>query len=352
MSSSLDAKWLDRLATLRHQLELCAEPSGQEWQTRSLLEGFFQHHGIGRMSRPETGSGLFVRIPGDPEGSPNPCVVLRSELDALPIPRPGDASHTPLSHSHRCGHDGHMAMAVGVGVQFFLRPVPGLDLVLLFQPAEETGQGASEIVAEGTLASLAPMAILGFHNLPGVEAGKVVVRSGTFASASCGWSSTWTGRTAHAAEPEKGLSPTAAVTTMSSWLEALPQRTSPLDEPLKVTVIHFRVGKRAFGTAPGDGEVLATFRAWSKSLLDEALTHADRFAAKLASAHGLACRVDRHELFPATVNDPELTCRFVQYLRNEGTMLEEPSTPFAWSEDFGNYAAVAPLLFFGIGAGT
>lgn len=345
--------WKRRLTTLRRRLGRCAEPSGQEVRTARMIEAFFRRHGIGEVELLAGGHGLLVRIGGGEIGHLARKVVLRCELDALPIPQQWQVAgrtHT-RGCSHRCGHDGHMTIVAATGVRFFLDPSPGVELILLFQPAEETGEGARKIVEGGWLASLAPRMIVGFHNLPGVPSNEVVLRPGVFAAASCGWSARLTGRTAHAAEPQAGISPTAAVVNLASFLESLPQRSTALEAPVKVTVVHLRVGQAAFGTSPGEGVVMATFRAWSDEALERMLEEADRFASRLAGVHGLACELSRPEPFPATVSNPALTEGFRDFLQRSGRRHLVREAPFPWSEDFGNYASVAPLLFFGLGAG-
>jgi len=345
--------WLQRLVALRGELSLCAEPAGQEARTAALIAAFFRSHGLGQVQSAGSGNGLLIRVGGS-AADPSACrVVLRCELDALAIPDVREVSGRTieLAHSHRCGHDGHMAIVAGAGVRFFFDPVEGVDLYLLFQPSEETGTGAREVLSGGELASLAPRLIMGIHNLPGLPLGEVVLRPGVFASASCGWSARLTGRTAHAAQPEEGLPPTGAVTALAAYLESMPQRQSALEEPLKVTVIHLRVGQPAFGTSPGEGVVMATFRAWSDGVLTKAMARADDFAKHLARAWGLTCEVARHEDFPATVNDPGFTRLLGDCLARSGRPHIVREFPFPWSEDFGNYASVAPLLFFGLGSG-
>jgi amidohydrolase len=345
--------WPQRLVTLRRRLGRCAEPSGKEARTAEVIEGFFRRHGLGDVVHLSGGHGFFVRGLCGPGGANARRVVLRCELDGLPIPQTWQAGQRSITrgHSHRCGHDGHMAIVVATGVRCFLDPPPGVEPILLFQPAEETGEGALKIVEGQELAGLTPHMVMGFHNLPGVPMNEVVLRPGVFAAASCGWSARLTGRTSHAGEPEKGRSPTAAVLHLAGFLESLAQRAAALEEPVKATVIHLRVGQAAFGTSPGEAVVLATFRAWSDEKLDRVMREADGFAMRLAAAHDLGCVLSRHEPFPCTVSDPALTARLEDFLRRSGRPHRVREAPFPWSEDFGRYASLAPLLFFGLGAG-
>ncbi len=347
------ASWIRRVEALRRRLGQCAEPSGREVRTAATVESFFRRHGIGTVERLDGSGGLLVRIPGGPGRAPARRAVLRCELDGLPIPQTWEArgrAHV-REHSHRCGHDGHMAIVAATGVRFFQDPPPGVELVLLFQSAEETGEGARRIVDGQALAALAPRMIVGFHNLPGVPLDEVVLRPGVFAAASCGWSARLTGRTSHAAEPERGRSPTAAVLSLAGFLEAIPGSRADREASVKATVVHLRVGQVAFGTTPGEGVVMATFRAWSDWDLERVIQEASAFAMELAAGHGLGCELARHEPFPATVSDPVLTGRFQEFLERTGRRHRQIETPFLWSEDFGRYAALGPLLYFGLGAG-
>ncbi len=123
--------------------------------------------------------------------------------------------------------------------------------------------------------------------------------------------------------------------------------------PKRLAALRRRLGRCAepSGKEARTAEVMATFRAGSDVVLEGLLREADGFATRLAAAHDLGCVLDRHEPFPSTVSDPSLTARLLDFLRRTGRPHRVREAPFPWSEDFGRYASLAPLLFFGLGAG-
>lgn len=343
----------DQIIALRHRLHEAAEISGSEHLTAALVMEFLKSEGINSIIQFKFSTSFLAVIQGPPiEKEPNRNIVLRCELDALPILETGDFPWVSKGQaSHKCGHDGHMATVIAAGMRFRDEPVAGVNCILLFQAAEETGMGAPSVITEEAFKNFKFEAIIGYHNLPGFPPQKVVFRPSQFAATSCGLKVFYTGRTSHASEPQLGNSPSAAILALVQYLDSLPQKGSSLDENLKVTVIHFSCGKEAFGTSPADGAVFATFRAYDDDVLKTNLQKATEMAQKLGDVYGLQCRVETTEYFPATINDNDLSEKFLSYLEYSNNSPEIPDKPFSWSEDFGNYRKFAPSLFFGVGSG-
>ena len=274
-------------------------------------------------------------------------------MDALPIPdrlEKGYVSHTD-GLGHKCGHDGHMAILCGVAAGLSASPPLRGEVVLLFQPAEETGEGAALILADQEFQRLRPDVAYALHNLPGFRAGSVVIRDGCFASASRGMVIHLAGESAHAAEPHKARSPGLAVAGLIEGISALPQTCCPLDEACKATVIHARLGERAFGTTPGEAVVMATLRTHSEETMGSLAAAAEKLAASAAEPLGLDVRVSWTEEFPATINTPESAGLVREVAREAGFEIVERSVPFPWSEDFGHFTREFGGALFGLGAG-
>jgi len=193
------------LAELRRRLHRRAEVSSKEERTAALIaeamSGFDRGTGPDQVLRGLGGHGVAFTFSGKEEG---PTVLLRCELDALPIPETIALEHGSAdpAASHKCGHDGHMATLVGVAADLAERPLARGRAVLLFQPAEETGEGAARVIADPQFTLIAPDFAVALHNLPGRPLGSVVVRRGAFNCASVGLIARLRGRTSHAAEPE------------------------------------------------------------------------------------------------------------------------------------------------------
>jgi metal-dependent amidase/aminoacylase/carboxypeptidase family protein len=161
---------------------------------------------------------------------------LRAELDALAEVQ---------GARHGCGHDGHMALLCGVALSLAESPLQRGSVVLIFQPAEETGQGAAAMLADPRWPEIAPELVFALHNLPGLSLGQVALRAGVMNLASTGLEARLSGAASHAAQPEKGSSPAPALARLlaempgSGWEGEL------------LTLTHARLGEPGFGTAPG-----------------------------------------------------------------------------------------------------
>jgi len=296
------------------------------------------------------GAGLAVMFVA-PE--PGPRVLVRCELDALPITEAMALEYRSRNDgvSHKCGHDGHMAILAGVAQGFSRnRPRRG-TAILLFQPAEETGQGAARVINDPKYQSLKPEYALALHNLPGYPEGRVILRDGVFAAASSGFIARLHGASSHAAEPEAGRSPAQAVAQLIQALSSLRQTSTALPESGQATVIHARVGEVAFGTSPGEGVVMATLRAYQQTVMDRLAAKAADLAAAVARMHGLRCEVETAETFPPTANDRGVVAVVEEAAHNLAMQVEYRATPFPWSEDFGHFTARHRGALFGLGAG-
>ena len=339
------------LIELRHRLHRAAEPSGAEEKTAAIVRERLEEAGADRIVAGIGGHGLAAVFEG---AKPGLRLLLRCELDALPIPETLEiphASDTP-GVSHKCGHDGHMAILCGVAAALGkTRPDAGA-VILLCQPGEEVGKGAGRVLGDGKYAELAPDRVFALHNLPGFERGALVWRDGVFAAASSGLIVELHGRTAHAAEPQKGRSPALAVAEMINAFSAMPQLGTALDDAAKVTVIHARVGEIAFGTSPGEGTVMATLRAPEQPVMDEISRRCEELAVGIARSHGLEVEIRWDEVFPATANDADAVALVRRAAEVLGIEAIEAPGPFPWSEDFGNFTARTPGALFGLGAGT
>jgi amidohydrolase len=347
----LGAGELDDLIALRRDLHRHPELAGREARTASVAAAALESAGADRVVRGLGGHGVLGLFGGP---APGPRVLVRCELDALPVPETIAIDHGSGVDgvAHKCGHDGHMAIVLGVARLLSRgRPAAG-EVALLFQPAEETGAGAAAVIADPGFAAFAPDFSVALHNLPGFPAGSAVLGAGAFAAASRGIVIELDGETAHASEPHRGRSPAAAVAELISGLEALPQRGTALHEAAQVTVIHARLGRRAFGTAPGEAVVMATLRAHDQEVVERLAAECSRMARAVADARGLRCRVSFAEEFPATHNDPGVVEAVSRAAVEMGLERLAVTHPFPWSEDFGHFTARWPGALVGLGAGV
>lgn len=335
---------LDSIVALRRDLHRHPELSGEEVETARRIVRFFAPLKPDALVERLGGHGVAVVFAGRVAG---PTVLLRGELDALPIPERAPLAHrsTREGVSHSCGHDGHMAMLAALGQKLSARRPARGCVVLLYQPAEETGEGAPAVLRDPKFAPLKPDLAFALHNLPGFPLGQVVLRAGTMCCASRGMAVRLAGTAAHAAQPETGTSPAAAMCRLIERLADLSRH----EEGMWVTVVGARLGKKAFGTAPGQAEIWATLRSETDEAMAALVGRAEDLARACASAEGLGVEIAYEDVFDATVNAPRAVEIVRKAVGRGGVRLLEQ--PFRWSEDFGRFTVLAPGALVGIGAG-
>jgi amidohydrolase len=339
------------LVALRRELHAAPELSGQERRTAERIARLVSENEPDALHTGLGGHGVAAVWRGAADG---PRVLVRCELDALPIPERLEIAHGSAVEgcSHKCGHDGHMTILVGLAERVAARPPERGEVVLLFQPSEEDGSGAARVIDDPAFEPLKPDMAFALHNLPGFELGTAIVRDGPFAAASTGLVVHLAGATAHAAEPQRGRTPASAVARLIDGLTALPQTRTALAESAKVTVIHARVGEVAFGTSPGEGVVMATLRAHDPAVMERLEAAARQLSTHTAAAHDLGCEIELVEPFPATANSAAASRLVREAAVASGLEIEEPAAPFPWSEDFGHFTARFGGALFGLGAGV
>lgn len=293
-------------------------------------------------------------------GRPGPAVLIRAELDALPIQESNTFAHRSQAPgvSHKCGHDGHMATLVALGDSLREKPLERGRVYLLFQPAEETGTGASAVIDDERFRALgAPDFVYAFHNVPRYPLGRVLLREGLFAQASVGFIVRFRGKTSHSSYPEHGVNPsralTALVTAVNSFDSAMAKRVGA---PVLGTISYAELGIAEkgpnFGTTPGEATVMGVVRAYRSEDLELLRGHLAELAAQLADESGLTHELGWHEAFAATESARECVDVIECAARDAGLAVERLDEPFRWSEDFGYFTSAFAGAFFGLGSGT
>ncbi len=334
-----DKDFLESLTELRRTLHKNPEVAFEEKETARILTDFLAQWNLEPVATDIAGHGLLFHLEGKKDG---PRILLEADLDALPLTEDTGkpyASQTDGTH-HACGHDGHMAMLAGALAHLAQNraEVPG-EVYALFQPAEETGQGAERVMKDSRVRDLDVDGVYGIHNLPGHPLGTVVIREGTMASASVGLHFRFQGETSHAAAPHKGKSAVAALSQLALRAPGIPAEVLPYGEPALVTPIHMDAGRVAFGTAAGSGSARFTLRAASDDSLQAVRRRMQQEAESLARGHGLDLEVEEVEPFPATVNDPDAVALVLRTAKRLDLAVTKPEAALAWSEDFGHFNA-------------
>nr|WP_321458102.1 amidohydrolase [uncultured Cohaesibacter sp.] len=367
MSTQLTNAEIDHLIAFRQALHRRPELSGEEMDTAQKVIEELQNlsldtivTGLGPWIEPDGsalgGTGIAAIFDSGKDG---PTLLFRCELDALPIQEKSELSYCSEleTKAHLCGHDGHMsillALAMRLGKQ---RPAKG-KVVLLFQPAEETGKGARALLRDPEFFEKVPKPDMAFalHNLPGLALGSVALKGGAMCCASRGIRILLEGKTSHASMPQDGVSPIPAMMTIAAGLNALSNgldADQALDESYKlVTITHMSVGEPCFGVAPGAGEIWATLRTVTDDVMGDLVKAAESLAAEAAKAKGLSLQIEQDDIFDACTNAPETTAMVAKALEAEGIATKEQTEPMRWSEDFGQFGHHCPSTLFVLGSG-
>ncbi|KZL10930.1 N-acetyldiaminopimelate deacetylase [Pseudovibrio sp. Ad26] len=345
----LNDEQVGHLTDIRQTLHKAPEASGEEEQTGRFIVEQLERIGADRIVSGLGGYGVIVEFRGIADG---PTVMIRCELDGLPIEEISEVpyrSQTP-GRGHLCGHDGHMTMVLGVAQLLAAqRPKQG-RVVLMFQPAEETGAGAAAVIEDPNFAEFRPDFAFSLHNLPARPLGEVSICQEYANCASRGMQINLRGKSSHAAAPEDGLSPASAISALMDQLAKLGVGGEMNDQFTLSTLTHARLGEPTFGIAPGFGELRVTLRSISDALMEDMIARAQEAVAQ--ATPDLDVAITWHDIFLACVNHPESRDQIIQAAKWIGTPLKELDYPMRWSEDFGRFGldgAKSAMFFLGSG---
>ncbi|RKZ09298.1 amidohydrolase [Candidatus Fermentibacteria bacterium] len=340
-----------KLVKFRRSLHRNPELSGREDATSAAIQDHIAAYLPDNLITGLGGRGVAAEFKGSESGS---RILLRCDMDALPINEDLDVPYSSViaGVSHKCGHDGHTAIMMGVAARLHEHPPARGSVVLLFQPAEETGEGASRVIIDSKFKDIEPDFVFALHNLPGFPLGSIVLKNGTFSSASRGITVELTGASSHASEPQKGKSPALAVAKIVEAFTGHSQPSISKGDASELTVTHVRVGSENYGTSPGEGCILAVLRTRTTEEMMYFSRKVEEAARAIASNNKLDCRISWTDEFPVTENSPKAVNAIRSAAGNLGLIIVQPDTPFPWSEDFGHFTEKFPGALFGIGAGT
>jgi len=347
MLTNLDLK---ELTEFRRELHRYPELSGDEVETARKIAAALKPLSPTRVLTGLGGHGVAAVFDSGKEG---PTVLFRAELDALPIQECNDipwASQTS-GKSHVCGHDGHMTMLLALGRLVSRRPVAHGRVVLMFQPAEEDGSGAKAVVADPAYQDIKADWAFAIHIEPGRPFGYVSTCVGLINCASLGLRIKLSGKTAHAADPEDGVSPAQAVAELIPALDALGQGGSLDDDFRLVTITHAKIGEPTFGVAPGEAEIFATLRTAGDDGMEYLENMARTHASATAEKFGLGVDFEVCDNFAASINDPDAYRVATKAMDAIDVAYGDAGVPMRASEDFGVFGwdAKAAMLCLGPG---
>jgi amidohydrolase len=336
-----------RLVELRRELHRHPELSWQESETAATLAAALAQFGITDVAR-VAGTGLVARIPGRDRTAP--VVALRGDIDALPIT---ESTGLPFASEnagvmHACGHDVHASWAVAAARLLLAKPAMG-DVLVVFQPAEEVGDGARAIVESGALANVA--AIFGGHVDRRFEVGQVVAQSGALAASTDTFEVEILGAGAHGARPHESADPIVAAAAVVTALQTLVSRRLDPAQPGVVTVGTINAGT-ASNIIPDRARLTGTIRATTVAARTLLTREMVRMVNDVAKAYGVTATTSIGSGTPPIVN-PErmasIAANAVTRVLGDAALVPLGTTNMG-GEDFAVYMESIPGCFMRIGA--
>ncbi len=335
---------------IRHQLHRIAEPSNEEVQTSAYIRQRLEQLQPSKIITFPKGNHLLAEFDFGGSGK---TVLLRADMDAVRVNETLNLPYRSETEgvSHKCGHDGHSTIMLRVAEMLHEKPLPSGKVLLLFQGAEETGEGAKQILDSGILQSYNIDCAYALHNIPAEPAGTIICKTGSFTCSVISCDIVLTGKTAHAAEPWNAVSPFPAAQRLTDFVLSMNQRDVLRDDFCVATLIEFRVGSQAYGVAAGDGVLRFTIRTREDAHLQQIISKIESKSKAEAASENLQCEIRWIEYFAASNNAENAVNAINKCADNLNLTYQEKPIPFFWGEDFGLFTQHYPGALFGLGSG-
>ena len=342
---------LELIKTIRRDIHSYPELKFTEFRTSELIAtqltqwGIKTHVGLGKTGVVGTIEGLL--------GS-GKSIGLRADIDALPLQEHNQFAHASKNEGkmHACGHDGHTAMLLGAAHYFSTNRNFKGKIHFIFQPAEEGGGGAREMMADGLFTLFPCDAVFGMHNWPGMPEGSFGIIPGPMMASSNEFTITIKGKGAHAALPHNGADPVFAVAQLASSLQSIITRNKkPVDTAvLSITQIH---AGYASNVIPNDAWLGGTIRTFTTPVLDLLEQRLREIAQGTALAFNCTAEVEFERNYPPLINHQAETL-FAQKVIKDNfgeSQFIDSIEPTMGSEDFAFMLEKVPGCYVFIGNG-
>jgi N-acetyldiaminopimelate deacetylase len=350
------------LIEIRRGLHRIPELAFEEHQTSQMLSGIITSLVAGRddveITRHRTGIIVHVPASAGPDGRPaagagGTTIGWRADMDGLPVAEetglPFGSAHPGMMHA--CGHDVHMTCGLGILERILARPQRN-SFVFLFQPAEENIGGAQEICDAGLLDQYRISEFYALHVSPEWDAGVIATRPGTLLAGSSSVTVEFTGVAGHAGMPHRAVDPIISVASFVLQIQAMIARNfDPATGGVVLTFGTISGGTVVNGVA-ASATVMGTLRFLNSDQHDLAFTRIREIADGVALATGATAvvRLEDSPWVPVS-NDPEITARFTDYMRNRAGVAFEDAPVTMASEDYGYLLSRIPGMMFWLGTG-
>ena len=339
------------------------ELSNQEFKTGEKIATHLKSLGL-EVQYPVAKTGVVAVLRG---ATPGPVIALRADIDALPITENHSFDYASKEKTlfggretgvmHACGHDGHIAILLGVAEILSTNKNELKGIVkFIFQPAEEgvpfgDEGGASLMIKEGVLENPTVDAIFGLHIQALLPAGQLAYRSGSLMAAVDGLNINVKGLGAHGASPWEGVDPIVVSSQIISGLQTIVSRQTDLTSGAAVVTIGTMHSGVRRNIIPENAFLEGTIRTFDASMQKRVHDQITRTATRIAESSGATAEVHIQIMYPAVINNPNLTAQMVPSLqRTAGKENVILTSPVTMAEDFSFYQQKVPGFFFFLGA--
>ena len=340
------------IAAVRRDIHAHPELCYEEVRTADLVAAKLTEWGI-PIRRGMGTTGVVGIVHGRDGGASGRAIGLRADMDALPMQEHNRFAHASqhAGKMHACGHDGHTAMLLAAAQHFARHRHFDGTVYLIFQPAEECGGGAREMIKDGLFSEFPMEAVFGMHNWPGLPTGSFSASAGPVMASTSEFKITIRGKGGHAALPHTGIDPVPVACQMVMGFQTIITRNKkPVDAGvISVTMVH--TGE-ATNVVPDHAELQGTVRTFTYEVLDLIEKRMKEIAEHTCAAYGTACEFEFKRNYPPTVNHPAETAFAREVLAEivgpERVLAQEPTMG---AEDFAYMLQAKPGCYVFIANG-
>jgi len=352
----------DELIRIRRDLHMHPELGFEEFRTADIIDARLTELGLQTRRLAKTGVVAVLEgsagATGGTEGGPTggtagPTLMLRADIDALPVQEENDVPYKSLNDGimHACGHDAHAAMLLGTAKLLRRRGLSRGRVKLLFQPAEEGPGGAKAMIDEGVMKDPHVDYAIGCHVWPDIPEGTIGVRPGPLMAAMDRFDLKIIGKGGHGAMPHQCVDALEVGCQVVNALQRVVSRQINPISPAVVTVGSFHAGD-AFNVIPGKAEMCGTARTFDRAVWERLPQQMERIVRGVCESMGASYELDYAHGYPPLINDGDVA-RVVRKCAESAVGKErvvEPE-PTMGGEDMALFLEKAKGCFFFLGIG-
>jgi amidohydrolase len=347
---NLDKNLIREMTLWRRQLHSQPETGFEVHQTAELVAKLLTSFGL----EVHTGIGQTGIVAVLTNGESNLAIGLRADMDALQIQEHNTFDHRSKydGKMHACGHDGHSSMLLGAAKHLSENRNFNGTIYFIFQPNEEPGLGAQAMIDDGLFERFPMQSIFGIHNMPGMEAGRLSMRSGPVMASEDNFVITIKGRGGHASQPHHHIDPIVIGAEIIMALQTIVSRTISPEQQAVVSVTEIDTDG-AVNVIPSNVIIKGDCRCFGDEVRGQIETQMGQLVKGICRAHGAQHEYEYIRLFHSTINDEEQTIAAYNAAVEavgEGNV-EKNCKPLTISEDFSSMLRVKAGCYIFIGNG-